>query len=132
MKKISLLSLLFTALILVLSSCSKDQFEIVNTWVHETTKVTAYAGPNYGSSTYNGEGEVTFYSDGTGTCSSHEFYSGDDMNWALNGDKLTITSDDFSREYTMLTMEPKEMVAFYDDRYDDGDGDTYELRFVLK
>jgi hypothetical protein len=131
MKKINFLSLLVTALIVVISSCSKDQFEITNTWVHDSTKETAYVGPNYGSSTFAGDGEVTFYSDGTGESTSHEFYNGS-FSWTLNDDKLLITSGNFAKLYTLLTMEAKEMVAFYDERQGDEDGSTFELRFSRK
>jgi len=114
----------------VFTGCSKEEeFDIVNTWDHESTKLTTYWGPNHVSITLDGEGSVTFYSDGNGTSTVEDFEDGD-FTWTLSDKTLTIIKGTREREYELTKMEAKRMVVVRDTREgDDPNGEVYEFRF---
>ncbi len=130
MKKQITLTVVLTAMILIIAGCSKKEFDIVNTWKNDQLRHEEYYGSNYYAGNFDGEGKVSFYSDNTGNSTCEEFIDGD-FTWTLTNSTLTVTKENNSRTYKLTTMEYETMVAERDTRDNNGDGTVYIFTFSL-
>ena len=131
MKKLLSLSAVLIVLLLITESCSKKEFELVNTWKNTKVRQEVFYGNNWFAVNDSGEGKVTFREDKSGTSTTGGFVDGD-FTWTLTNDILTVTRANHARIYKLTTMEYDTMVAERDTRDEDGNGELFIFTFALE
>ena len=129
--------LILVALSATLASCSNDDDKnnepvIVGTWEMVKHEYNTYSNGISKDVVENGDGAITFNSDGTGT-SIHASEDGTNINepftWKQDGTKITVTSkDEEGKEYTdtgeIQKLTDSELVIY--STYKDGDDNFYD------
>lgn len=114
MKKIGLL-LVLGAFLFALGSCSKDDdddFSIVGSWQQVKSELVISTGvPGAPEFTFADEDPVTITFNANGTGSFVDEDGTEAFNWALTGNKLTLTEGNVSQVFTLTTMTENRVVA---------------------